>query len=76
VNNIKLVITVNPDSNLMDIRVLLNGMMDGFVNYNLIEFEEFYKLIFKSSIKSYISVIISPKLHFKLILDLVNLSII
>jgi len=43
VNNIKLVIAPNPDSNLMDMRVLLTGMMDGFVNYNLIKFEEFYK---------------------------------
>ena len=41
-NNMKLIITPNPDSNLMDMRVLLNGMMDGFVNYNLIKFEEFY----------------------------------
>lgn len=43
VNNIKLVVSANPDSNLMDIRVLLYGMMDGFVNYNLIKFEEFYE---------------------------------
>lgn len=41
-NDMDLIITPNPDSNLMDMRVLLNGMMDGFVNYRLIEFEEFY----------------------------------
>ena len=41
-NDMDLIITPNPDSNLMDMRILLNGMMDGFVNYRLIEFEEFY----------------------------------